>query len=188
LKFSDPRIFPEKGARKMITRHKIASAACALTIAASILLGTHLTAAWITNSRIYLNSMLLVSITDRDEGVSMFRVITDTEKRDMTARFIGALTNAYLRFELLPHTEAQTFAAVFQSLGEGIHISEFEYKRHDLLIRGNADTAEAYEAFLRQLSETGHFASVSGHTRPAYGGGVVFEIWCASQNPPAALI
>jgi len=172
-----------------MTRHKIASAACALTIAAAILLGTHFAAAWITNSRIYLNSMLLVSITDRDEGVSMFSIITDAQKRDMTARFIGALTNAYIHFELIPHNEAQTFTAVFQSLGEGIHISEFEYRRHDLLIRGSADTPEAYEAFIKRLISTGHFISVTGSAQPTQNGGVVFEIWCAApQNSPVILI
>ena len=160
-----------------MTRPKITSTLCALILAAAILLGTAFAAIWVEQSRIYQQSRLLASLMGR-EDVHMLSIITDSEKRDVTAKFIGALTSAYINFELIPYNEAQTFAAVFQSLSEGIHISNFAYRRHDLLIYGSADTIQDYENFTRRLAGTGHFASIVGHTRPARDGGITFEIWC----------
>ena len=159
-----------------------------MIIAAAILLVTSLTAIWVEQSRLYQQSRLLASLTGRD-GVSMLSIITESEKRDVTAKFIGALMSAYINFELIPYNEIQTFAAVFESLGEGIRISNFEYRRHDLLIHGIADTRQNYEDFTRRLTDTGHFASISGHTRPIESGGFAFEIWCvAVQNAPLIFI
>ena len=169
-------------------RSKIISAALALIIAVAILLAACFAAIWVEHSRVYRQSSFLRSIVS-GEDVSVLSIITDPQRRDMTARFIAALTNAYISFELIPHNEAQTFAAVFQSLSEGVHISHFEYRRHDLIMRGKADTMNDYNSFIEQLAATQRFALVTGHFNPTEDGKVMFEILCSTaQSSLATLI
>ena len=169
-------------------RAKIISTAIALAIAAAIIVTTSFAASWVEHSRIYRQSRLLGAITGT-EGVSILGIVTDPGKRDVTVKFIAALTSAYINFELIPYNEAQTFAAVFQSLSVGIYIDSFEYRRHDLMIRGFAGSMEDYNNFISSLAATQHFASVTGHANPILHGGISFEIWCsAAQSSPVALI
>jgi len=164
-----------------MSQSKVVSAALALAVATAILLSTSLAALWVEHSRIYMQSQLLRSIAGED-GVSMLSIITSPEKRDVTLRFIAAITTAYISFELIPYNEAQTFTAIFASLNEGIHIELFEYRRHDLVIRGHANSIQNYYSFIKNLADNGHFTSVTGYVLSEESDTVVFEIWCIAAQ------
>ena len=164
-----------------MSRSKTISAALAVAVAAAILLSTSLAAAWVEHSRIYMQSQMIRSIAGED-GVSMFSIVTSPEKRDVTLRFVAAITNAYINFELIPYNEAQTFTAIFASLNEGIHIETFEYRRHDLVIHGYANSIQNYYSFVKNLADNGRFASVTGYVLSEENNTVIFEVWCISTQ------
>ena len=168
-----------------MSQSKVISVALALAVATAILITTATAAIWIEHSRVYMQSQLLRSIAG-EEGVNILSIVTSSEKRDVTAKFIAAITSAYINFELIPYNEVQTFTAVFMSLNEGVHIELFEYRRHDLVIRGNADSTENYDTFIKNLTDSGRFALVAGYVLSVENDTVTFEIWCkAAQNNPA---
>ena len=160
----------------------------ALAAMTAVLLITCLLALGARNSRIYQHGVVLGFIA-RQEQVSLLALVTNPEKRSVMTKFIGATTAAYLDFEMLPYGGAQTFTAVFSSLGEGIAIEGFEYRRRDLMISGFADSPEAFDGFISRLEEAGHFASVVGYEYPEEQDKIPFEIWCISSHAiPAVLI
>ena len=159
----------------------------ALFAAAAVLLGTLFLAGQAEKSRLYLQSRMLGVIAKQDQ-VKVVSLLTDAEKRGALTKFIGALTSAYINFELIPYNEGQTFAAVFQSLEDGVHVEQFEYKRRDFLIRGWALTPEAYDAFAFKLSQSAGFSSVTGHKYLAVDDTIRFEIWCVTNHQSAPLL
>ena len=155
---------------------------------ASVLLITCFLALLAQQSRLYQHGIIFGGIIRQDQ-VDFISLVTDPEKRKVMTKFIGATTTAYLDFEMLPYGEAQVFTAVFQSLGEGVRIEGFEYRRRDLMITGSADTPEALDSFVSRLDASNHFASVIIHEYPPGDHAVPFEIWCISGHAiPAVLI
>lgn len=154
-------------------------AVIAVLLIAAVIYSTMLLALEIAGSSIYRQSRI-VSMLVQQDTVGISGLLEDRRNLDMLIKFAGALTAAYINFELIPVGEAPTFAAVFESLPEGVNIDGFEYRRKDLRIDGVAAAKPNYEAFLAGLKGREHFASVSGRYYDSTDGMVRFQIICAS--------
>lgn len=164
---------------KSLLRHFMDTAIAALLIAA-IIYSTMLLALEVVNSSIYRQSRI-VSMLVQQDTVGITELLEDSRNIDMVIKFAGALTSAYINFELIPLGEASTFVAVFESLPKGVNIDGFEYRRKDLHIEGTAEDESGYEAFLTELTGQGHFASVTGSCYESTDGRRHFKIICASN-------
>lgn len=170
-----------------LTPHPITDLITALLLAAALLLGGILLARQLTESPIYRQSQIISSIFSGvdslgEENPGWSTLLTDDNGRDVLLKFAGALANAYVSFELIPINEAETFAAIYQSLDDSIGIDEFSYHRKNLSITGSAADEAAYEGFISRLEETAHFEQVSGHSYTATDDSVKFEIECIAPE------
>lgn len=138
-------------------------------------------------SKIYQQSRIIGRLASQEQ-LDITSIVLDGEKRDITAKFVGALTTAYINFEMIPYSEGQTFVVLMQSINEGIHVENLEYKRRDLVISGVSNTIADYNSFMEHMENSGHFSSVTGHEYLNVDGGVNFDIWCAAENTGAALL
>lgn len=154
--------------------------------AALILYSTMFLARKAVDSQVYQQSRI-VSMLVQQDTLDISDMLSDTRGVGMIVKFAGALTSAYINFELIPVNEAPTFMAVFESMPDDVSVSGFDYRRKDLIITGSAKTAAGYESFIKALRERDHFASVSGSGYDATDGSVRFEIVCASNSPDAYL-
>lgn len=154
-----------------------------LLTAGAILVLTTWGAGRLLGSEAYNKSRIISMIVSQD-SVGIADIAGDKRNVDMMLKFVGALTSAYINFELIPVKEAGTFAAVFESAqGEGgVEIEKFEYHRKNLTITGVSPEVEAYEEFLANLQETEYFESVTGHYYTTTDDRIRFELECASQT------
>jgi len=136
----------------------IAILLCAVMLASGTLLALQ-----VEKSRIYQQSRLLRAVLDQ-ESVGLAEILTDRRNFRMLRSFAGAAVSAYINFELIPVHEAQKFAVIFDSLGDGMEIDTFEYRGRDLILRGAA-TQEEYQEFVARLqgrvniAENEHFVA-----------------------------
>lgn len=151
-----------------------------LLVAATILFGSTWLAQSVRSSGIY-NKSRLMSIILSQEEISFSDMAGSRRNANMMVKFVGALTSAYIDFEMIPVNEFDTFTAVFESMGSEIAIDRFAYQRKNLIIYGQADTQEAYQAFLSDLRETDQFDGVSGHDYLTTADTIRFEIACISH-------
>lgn len=139
----------------------------------------------VKSSALYRQSRVL-SMLIRQEPAGIAGVLKDTRNIDMAVKFAGALTTAYINFELIPLGEAATFAAVFESIPEGVDIESFEYRRKDLYITVSAGDAD-YLAFISGLRDQEHFSSVTGKRLVSGDGKAMYEIVCVPDIPEAGI-
>lgn len=158
-----------------------ASLVTAALIAALILLSTNVAADRFRSGDFYNKSRLISMIVSREE-IGIADIAGNKRNVDMLLKFVGALTSAYIDFEMIPVGEVGTFAAVFESVPQDVVIDKFEYHRKNLTITGNALSPEAYEDFLETLRDTDYFESVSGHYYLSTGDTIRFELECISQS------
>lgn len=159
----------------------------AALIVAAILFGTGYAAERVRASDFYRSSRLIGMIVSQ-EGVGLADMAGNKRNVDMMLKFVGALTSAYIDFELIPVGEVSTFTAVFESVPEGVEIEKFEYHRKDLFITGKAESGEAYKDFLTALRETDYFAGVNGHFYLSTDDDIRFELECTSHAVSVSLI
>lgn len=165
----------------------ILEAVTAVSLIAAILWGSALLSLEVKSSAVYRQSRVLTMLLSQ-EPVGIAGMLEDTRNIDMTVKFAGALTAAYINFELIPVNEAATFVAVFESLPEGVDIEGFEYHRKDLHITGVADET-GYDAFISNLRGRDYFSSVTGQILGDQDGVTRFGIICvpAVAETPIAL-
>jgi len=147
----------------------------ALLLAAAVLLGSMLLARQVENSELYRQSRIVRLVVSQDT-VGLADILRDRGNVQMLLKFAGAVTSAYINFELIPLHEADTFAALFQSLDPQITVSAFSYQGRSLTVDGAADTERGYERFVENLRQQGYFASVSGDYYIATDDTVQFRI------------
>jgi hypothetical protein len=147
----------------------------ALAIAAAILLLTGMLADGLRRSELYARSRF-VSVLLSQDTMELRELVADRENVETLIQFVGAVTAAYIDFELIPVGEAGTFAAVFQSRPPAVQIDRFAYHGTDLSIFGAAPSEAEYDKFVRLLAETNYFESVSGQHDEAAEGEISFEI------------
>lgn len=158
----------------------------ALALVAVIFLSTTHAARLVLNSEIYGKSRLISRIVAQD-SVGVVNIVADRRNIDMLLKFVGAITSAYIDFELIPLNEAGTFAVVFESAVDLVEIEKFSYHRKDLTIEGTAADEESYADFLQRLSESDYFENVAGHYYITTGDTIRFQIDCASKIAPTYL-
>jgi len=161
--------------------NKCSQTVTALLLAAAILLATILMAWRVQDSALYRQSTVIRSIFSQ-ESVGMGELLGQRKNIQMLAKFVGAVTTAYINFELIPVNEAATFAAVFQSVGEDITVDRFEYQRRNLEIDGTALSVEGYQRFVESLRVQNHFDSVSGDYYITTDDTVRFTVICAAST------
>lgn len=169
----------QTGARA-VSRPGVASTITALLLAAAILLGTTLAANLVRSSNLYSKSRL-ISMIFSQEQINITDIAGNKRNVDLLLKFVGALTGAYIDFEMIPVNEIGTFAAVFESLPAGIEVEKFEYHRKNLTIAGTAANEDEYQSFLDSLRVTGYFEGVTSHYYLATSGRIQFELECISQ-------
>lgn len=131
----------------------------------------------VRESAIYRKSKIVGSIfSGEDVGVSA--VLTDARARTTLLKFTGALADAYVRFELIPVGELETFSAVYRNLTTDVEIDAFEYRRRNLILTGVARDESAYRSFLQGLRGSDQFAKVIGVVNTDSDGVICFEIEC----------
>lgn len=170
-----------------MTRTRLAfDAITALLLAAALLFGGILLARRLTESPFYRQSQIISSIFSgveaTEESPGWSAMLTDARKRNVLMKFAGALANAYVSFELIPINEAETFTAIYESLGDSVEIEEFSYHRKNLTIRGFAADEAGYDGFVADLKASGRFEQVSGHGYTATDDSVRFEIECIAPE------
>jgi hypothetical protein len=156
-------------------RIKPRAALAAVAAAAGILLAAGLLAGALKKSELYSQSRFLSTLLSED-AVELRDFATDRENLSTLVKFVGAVTEAYIDFELIPVGEADAFAAVFESRPRAVRIVRFEYRGKDLSIFGTAPDEAQYGEFVARLTDTGSFASVSGSFTDSADGAVSFEI------------
>ena len=160
-------------------RWRIKSAALALTLALAIALGGISLAEWavdgVIGSAPYRQSKIISSLfSQQDVGLST--ALTDPQARRTLLKFAGGLAEAYVRFELIPHSQLEIFSAVYGSLSPEVQITSFDHHGRNLIISGTAQSQEDYDRFLLNLRSTDHFSRVYG--RLGEGTPLSFEIEC----------
>lgn len=167
-------------------RFSLSGVISGLALAAAVLLGTTFGANALLKSEIYSKSRLVTMIVSQD-NVGIVELVQDSRNLDMMLKFVGALTSAYINFELIPVNEVGTFAAVFESVQGEVTIEKFEYHRKNLSIHGSTPTRQAYEDFVERLRDTEYFQQVTGHEYTAVDDSIQFELECDSQSVPVYL-
>lgn len=159
----------------------IGESIAALLLAAAILLGAVLAAQGVSGSSWYRQSKIIGSIVSQESfGVS--ELVSDRRHVDVLLKFVSAVANAYVSFELIPVNEGTTFAAVFESIGPVITVERFDYQRRDLIITGLSPDRSGYYEFLRRLRSKPAFSGVSGHYYITVDDEVRFEIQCTPNH------
>lgn len=153
----------------------LTDAIIAVAAITAVIYSTMLLAGAVINSSIYRQSRV-VSMLVQQESIDIPGMLEDTRGIELVIKFAGALTTAYINFEMIPVGEESTFVAVFESMNDKVDIESFEYRRKDLSITGTAATKADFESFLETLSERKHFVSVEGGCYDSTDGGVKFEI------------
>jgi hypothetical protein len=152
-----------------------------LASAGIVLMATLLAATPLRGSDIFRQSRFVTALIAH-ESVEAGNLLTNSRNLDLFTKFLGAVTAAYINFEMIPVNEAGTFVAVFESLGADIAVEGFAYHGKTLVITGSAPGEAEAEAFRAALEAQGHFSAVSAILSPQDEGGVGFEISCASSG------
>jgi len=157
--------------------------ALALLLAAAISLsGTFLSGQALESVResaLYRRSQIIGSIFSRqDAGIT--EIALSPRARGLLLKFAGALADAYVNFEMIPHSELTTFTVVYESLGPLVEIESFTYRRKDLIITGRAPDENGYQEFMERLRSRDYFGQVTGGFYTNVDSGVRFEIQCAA--------
>ncbi len=159
--------------------HAVSETLTALLLAAALLLGGMLLSQQVLESDFYRTSKIIRLLTvDSDQSPGMLGMLTDSRNRDVLLKFTEAVANAYVNFELIPVNEAETFSAVYESLGSLVKIEEFRYHRRNLVIVGTAPDEAYYQEFLRRLRSKERFEAVTGHSYLTTDNVIRFEIEC----------
>lgn len=153
----------------------------ALALVLCILCGTILLSRQVESSTVYRQSLIIGSVFSQ-KSVGVGDVLKNSKNMEMLFKFAGAVTGAYINFELIPIYEADTFVAVFESANDNITVDAFTYHRKNLVIDGTAETGADYEAFAGALRDQGHFESVSGDHYTATDNTVKFKIVCVLDS------
>lgn len=154
---------------------------CALLAAGGVLLGTAFAANALRQSDLYGKSRM-ISMIVAQEQINITDMAGNKRNLDMMSKFIGALTSAYINFEMIPVGEAGTFAVVFETLPAGVTIENFEYHRKNLRIAGVAAAQQDYDSFLEGLREKEYFEGVSGHYYLTTENTIRFTLDCVSKS------
>jgi hypothetical protein len=163
-------------------KNKLGGLGGAVATALLVLLGTLFLAQQATQTEFYMQSQILRSIFARQESADTSGMLTQKNQREAMFQFAGAVTTAYIDFELIPVNEVDTFLAVVQEMNEGIEVESFAYHRKNLTIIGTAQTAEDYQNFLTRLQNVDYFEGVSGQDALSADGVVGFEITTTARE------
>jgi Tfp pilus assembly protein PilN len=153
------------------------SFASGLLVAALILLSTLLLAQRVVASTFFRQSRFVSAVLSQD-STSLTGILSDPQKLDASAKFLGAVTTAYLNFEMIPVNEARTFTAIFESLDSDIAIDNFTYQGKTLIIAGEAPDEKTLEAFRQDLEDQAYFTAVSLHQYTTVEDRIRFEMAC----------
>lgn len=157
----------------------------AVMVAVLVLFTGTVAANTVRQSEFYSKSRVISLIFSQD-GIAVTDIAGNKRNVDMMLKFVGALTSAYINFELIPVNEAGTFAAVFRSVPPEVTIDKFEYHRKNLTITGTASALEEYERFLDSLQEDGYFESVTGHHYLTTDDQIRFTLACTADTGTTA--
>ncbi|MCL2056890.1 MAG: PilN domain-containing protein [Oscillospiraceae bacterium] len=146
--------------------------------AALVLLSSAAVADIVKGTRLFRQGRFAAAVFSQ-QSMSLAGVAAEPEKLDAALKFLGAVTAAYINFEMIPVGEARTFAAVFQSLESGIAVEQFSYKGKTLEITGISPDNATSERFRRNLERQGYLLSVSYHAYVTVDDDVRFSIECA---------
>jgi len=162
----------------MRARERVTGALAGLIAAALVMLSMDFAAAHVRRSRTFLQSRF-AALLFSEGPLHISQVLTDQENISMFIHFLGAVTAAYINFDMIPVNEAQTFAVLFESRPGAVRIEDFAYQGKLLTIDGTAADERVAILFLQTLEERAYFRSLSGETRIMSDGVVRFEIVCA---------
>lgn len=163
------------------TGKRLVDVVLAVVLAVAIFLGCHALAQKAHNSALLTQSRILRQLV-ADDSVDFMAIIKDENQRDVLKRFVAALANAYVSFELIPINEGDTLMAVISSLEPGIHVDAFAYQGRDLMIYGRADNRLAFDRLVWNLRNTDYFARVEPESWDSEAGPLEFAIACRAKE------
>lgn len=113
----------------------------------------------VESSSLLTHSRVLKGLLEEDT-VDIWSIVSQTGKREGAVKFISALADAYVAFELIPHKEGQTLMHIMNSMNDDIEIESFSYSGRDLTIKGKSATLGGYEDFVEKLDSSSYFIMV----------------------------
>lgn len=141
-----------------------------LIIALSVLLSVS-----VLESGIYRQSKIAGFIISNSED-NKSQIISDPK---IFVKFVRAVANAYVNFDMIPIHEAATFFALAESTDDDINIDDLAYESKTLLITGTAKDIESFDMFLEKLSQSEHFRHVTSHYYTTKKDQIKFSIECS---------
>jgi hypothetical protein len=138
----------------------------------------------VAKSTLYRQSRFVTSVLSQD-STSFTDIITQPQKLDVLIKFIGAVTTAYINFEMIPVNEVHTFVTIYESLNDAISIESFTYHGKSLTIVGTATDRSDYFKFENALRDQAYFDSVSAHQYITTDDTIRFEIECGAAESRA---
>jgi Tfp pilus assembly protein PilN len=151
-----------------------------LLAAAMVLLATLFVAGEIIETRLVRQGRYAAVLLAED-SLTLTGVVSDPKKLDATLKFLGAVTAAYINFELIPVNEARTFTVIFEALDDAITVDRFVYRGKTLIITGHAPDAKTGEAFRRRLEAQDYLVTVDYHAYTTVSDNVRFQVTCGLQ-------
>lgn len=164
-----------------LIRRSIIGALCALAFSLIILFGTMFASDRVLNSTLFRQSRFATTILSED-SMSLVSIMEDPGKVDVFFKFIGAVTTAYINFEMIPVNEAKTFVVIFESLDNSISIESFVYHGKKLFVTGIAPSQSTCDAFRDELEKRRYFESVSIHQYTTVDDNIRFELVCTAPE------
>ncbi len=164
----------------MQKRRLITDAIVAVILISTIIFSSTLLAIKAVNSTFYRQSRI-VSMLVQQDPVNIKKIVFDPQNIEVVVKFAGALTKAYINFELIPLNEASTFVAIFESMNDNIDIKDLEYRRKDLIITGTAETQADYLRFLQTLRDRKYFKDAMGNVYKNTSDKFSFEVICQAK-------
>jgi Tfp pilus assembly protein PilN len=142
-----------------------------------ILLSTLFLAQQVLGSAFFRQSRFVSAVLSQD-STSLTSILSDPQKLDASAKFLGAVTTAYINFEMIPVNEARTFTVIFESLDSAITIESFAYQGKTLIIAGEAPDEKTLEDFRQDLEDKAYFTAVTLHQYTTVEDRIRFEMTC----------
>jgi hypothetical protein len=145
--------------------------------AALILLSTLLLAQQVAGSAFFRRSRFVTTVLSQD-SMSLTGILSDPQKLSASVKFLGAVTAAYINFEMIPVNEARTFTVIFESLDSAVIIENFVYQGKTLIIAGETPDTQTLEDFRQDLTDQAYFTAVSLHQYTTVEDRIRFEMAC----------
>lgn len=113
---------------------------------------------------------------------TLVKLLSDEEAHDTASKYIAAIADATIRFELFPQKgEAEAFLEILTAQPAKITVERFSFTGHDLTIYCSAETVEPINQFVSGLGSAKSFREVTLETERREDGRYIGTIFCTAN-------